>query len=97
MKFTGKEFKALMQHCKEGMGVFEYPILMDDRLFFTDSYFAISVSSPFSESDISTSNKSNSVLVLYFDLKAKMLVKDEILIDTSGMYLNNEKLVVGKV
>ena len=52
LKFTGKEFKALMQHCKEGMGVFEHPILMDNRLFFTDSYFAISTSTPFSESDI---------------------------------------------
>ena len=92
LKFTGKEFKALMQHCKEGMGVFEYPILMDDRLFFTDSYFAISASAPFSESDISTSTKSNSVLVLRFDVKIKVLVKDEILIDTSGIYLNNEKI-----
>ena len=79
MKFTGKEFKALMQHCKEGMGVFEYPILMDDRLFFTDGYFAISASTPFSESGISTSNKSNSVLVLRFDVRTKVLVKDEII------------------
>lgn len=92
MKFTGKEFKALLQHCKKGLGIFEYPILMDNHLFFTDSYSAISVNTPFSESDISTSTGNSGVLVLYFDVKTKMLVKDEVFIDTSGIYLNNEKI-----
>lgn len=90
MELSGKQFNALMQYTKKATGIFTYPILEDNLLFFSNGYSLIAVEMAFDTESFDFAEKDD-MLVLRFD-KHKILVKDKIIIETSGIYLNGEKI-----
>lgn len=99
LKFTGKQFKALMANCIERNKLVKgsaenlhYPVLSaGGKLIFTDSYTMVSVET--SLVTVQSADKQyvdGGLMRLDFDLWEKILVKDKFEINEIGLYKNGK-------